>query len=70
MYSQIIVGIWIYSDNNKKDLKVCYQKPGNVHFGLVHRLDRPIGGAMVFEKTSNAASRLSDMIRRYVIEVL
>lgn len=52
----------------KKDLKVRYQKPGNVYLGLVHRLDRPVGGAMVFAKTSKAASRLSDMIRRYTIE--
>lgn len=36
-----------------------YQKPGNVYMGLVHRLDRPVGGVMVFAKTSKAASRLS-----------
>ncbi len=52
----------------KNDLKTRYQKPGNVYLGLVHRLDRPVGGAMVFAKTSKAASRLSDMIRRHVIE--
>lgn len=43
----------------KKDLKIRYQKPGNVYLGLVHRLDRPVGGAMVFAKTSKAASRLA-----------
>lgn len=48
----------------KKDLKIRYQKPGNVYLGLVHRLDRPVGGVMVFAKTSKAASRLSDVIRR------
>lgn len=48
----------------KKDLKVRYQKPGNVFLGLVHRLDRPVGGVMVFAKTSKAASRLSDCIRK------
>lgn len=48
----------------KKDLKVRYQKPGNVYLGLVHRLDRPVGGVMVFAKTSKAASRLSDTIRK------
>ena len=48
----------------KEDLKVRYNKPGNVYLGLVHRLDRPVGGAMVFAKTSKAASRLSDQIRR------
>src|SRR5690625_111055 len=52
----------------KKDLKVRYQKPGNVYLALVHRLDRPVGGAIVFAKTSKAASRLSDMIRRRVID--
>ncbi|CEG29432.1 RluA family pseudouridine synthase [Bacillus sp. B-jedd] len=52
----------------KDDLKRRYQKPGNVYLGLVHRLDRPVGGVMVFAKTSKAASRLSDMIRRHVIE--
>ena len=36
-----------------------YQKPGNVYLGLVHRLDRPVGGVMVFARTSKAASRLS-----------
>ncbi|MEH7382045.1 RNA pseudouridine synthase [Bacillus sp. JJ1533] len=52
----------------KDNIKVRYQKPGNVYLGLVHRLDRPVGGAMVFAKTSKAASRLSDMVRRHVIE--
>ncbi len=45
-------------------IKEKYQKPGNVWLGLVHRLDRPVGGAMVFARTSKAASRLSDSIRR------
>ena len=48
----------------KKDLKIRYDKPGNVYLGLVHRLDRPVGGVMVFAKTSKAASRLSDSIRK------
>ncbi|QHS22454.1 RluA family pseudouridine synthase [Virgibacillus sp. MSP4-1] len=52
----------------KEDIKIRYQKPGNVYLGLVHRLDRPVGGVMVFAKTSKAASRLSDMIRRKVLE--
>ncbi|NLY78456.1 MAG: RNA pseudouridine synthase [Lysinibacillus sp.] len=52
----------------KNDIKVRYQKPGNVYLGLVHRLDRPVGGAIVFAKTSKAASRLSDMIRKNTIE--
>src|SRR5699024_3387690 len=48
----------------KQDIKVRYKKPGNVYLGMVHRLDRPVGGAMVFAKTSKAASRLSDVIRK------
>lgn len=47
----------------KEDIKLRYNKPGNVYLGLVHRLDRPVGGIMVFAKTSKAASRLSDQIR-------
>jgi 23S rRNA pseudouridine1911/1915/1917 synthase len=47
----------------KDDLKERYAKPGNVYLGLVQRLDRPVGGVMVFAKTSKAASRLSDAIR-------
>ncbi len=49
----------------KKYLKEKYQKPGNVYLGLVHRLDRPVGGIMVFAKTSKAASRLSKMIQNH-----
>ena len=45
-------------------IRVKYQKPGNVYLGLVHRLDRPVGGAMIFARTSKAASRLSDAIRK------
>ena len=47
----------------KKYIKEKYNKPGNVYVGLVHRLDRPTGGIMVFAKTSKAASRLSEQIR-------
>lgn len=47
----------------KQDLKERHNKPGNVFLGLVHRLDRPVGGAMVFAKTSKAASRLSEAVR-------
>ena len=48
----------------KNYLKEKYNKPGNVYLGLVHRLDRPVSGIMVFAKTSKAASRLSDLIRK------
>ena len=48
----------------KEYIKNKYKKPGNVYVGLVHRLDRPVGGLMVFAKTSKAASRLSEQIRQ------
>lgn len=44
-------------------IKEKYNKPGNVYLGLIHRLDRPVSGVMVFARTSKAASRLSDMVR-------
>ena len=40
-----------------------YRKPGNVFCGLVHRLDRPVGGLVIFAKTSKALSRLNEMLR-------
>ena len=48
-------------------LKEKYDKKGNVYLGLVHRLDRPVGGIIVFAKTSKAASRLSNQIREHKI---
>ncbi|MDE5897326.1 MAG: RluA family pseudouridine synthase [Clostridia bacterium] len=50
-------------DYLKDYLREKYQKPGNVYLGLVHRLDRPTGGLMVFAKTSKAAGRLSEQMR-------
>ncbi|MBR2246603.1 MAG: RluA family pseudouridine synthase [Bacilli bacterium] len=47
----------------KAYIKEKYNKPGNVYLGLVHRLDRPVGGLMVFAKTSKAAKRLSEQIK-------
>lgn len=47
----------------KEYIKEKYNKPGSVYLGLVHRLDRPTGGIMVFAKTSKCASRLSEQIR-------
>ena len=52
----------------KKYIKDKYHKPGNVYLGLVHRLDRPVGGVMVFAKTSKAASRLSDQVRTHTFK--
>ena len=48
----------------KQYIKNKYQKPGNVYLALVHRLDRPVGGIMIFAKTSKAASRLSEQVRK------
>jgi len=52
----------------KKRRKVLEQKPGEAFLGLVHRLDRNVGGVMVFAKTSKAASRLSEQIRNQSME--
>ena len=47
----------------KAYIKEKYHKPGDVYLGLVHRLDRPVGGVLVFARTSKAASRLTDQFR-------
>ena len=47
----------------KDYIKEKYNKPGVVYLGLVHRLDRPTGGVMVFARTSKAAARLSEQVR-------
>lgn len=52
----------------KDYLRQKYNKQGNVYLGLVQRLDRPVGGVMVFAKTSKAASRLSEQIRKCEIK--
>ena len=52
----------------KAYIKDTYQKPGEVYLGLVHRLDRPVSGVMVFARTSKAASRLSEQIRTRRVE--
>lgn len=60
----------------KNYLKEKYQKPGNVYLGLVHRLDRPVSGVMVFAKTSKCASRLGkqlnskEFVKKYYAVVL
>lgn len=48
----------------KAYIKEKYDKPGNVFLGLVHRLDRPTAGVMVFARTSKAAARLSEAIKK------
>ena len=52
----------------KKYIKDKYDKTGNVYLGLVHRLDRPVGGMMVFAKTSKAASRLSKQVQEHTFK--
>ena len=52
----------------KSSIKLRYDKPGNVFLGLVHRLDQPVAGVMVFARTSKAASRLSAQIREHRVD--
>jgi len=49
------------SETVKEYIKVKYHKPGNVFLGVVHRLDRPVSGLVVFAKTSKALARLNEM---------
>ena len=51
------------SETVKDYIKQKYQKPGAVFLGVVHRLDRPVSGLVVFARTSKALSRLNDMFR-------
>jgi len=54
----------------KEYIKKKYQKPGNVYLGLVHRLDRPVSGVVIFTRTSKAAARLNEQIRnRKIIKI-
>ncbi len=46
-------------------LREKYDKPGNVFVGVVHRLDRPVSGVLLFARTSKAASRLSEQFRKH-----
>ena len=50
-------------DQIKEYVKETYNKPGEAYIGLVHRMDRPVGGLLVFARTSKAAARLSDQVR-------
>jgi 23S rRNA pseudouridine1911/1915/1917 synthase len=47
----------------KSYIKVKYQKPGEVFLGLVHRLDRPVSGAVIFARTSKALSRMNELMK-------
>lgn len=52
----------------KDYIKVKYKKLGNVYLGLVHRLDRPVGGVMVFARSSKAASRLTKSFQEHLVD--
>lgn len=52
------------SETIKAYLKEKYQKPGNVFCGVVHRIDRPVAGLVVFAKTSKALARLNEMLKK------
>jgi len=51
------------SNQVKIYLKTKYNKPGNVFLGVVHRLDRPVSGALLFARTSKALTRLNEIIK-------
>lgn len=55
-------------DETKEYLKEKYNKPGNVFLGLLHRLDRPVSGIILFSKTSKGASRLSEQFRNHQVK--
>lgn len=52
----------------RQDIKIRHNKPGEVFLGLVHRLDQPVGGLMVFARTSKAAARLSAQVREHRLD--
>lgn len=56
------------ADEAKGYLKEKYQKPGDVYLGLVHRLDRPVGGLVALARTGKAANRLSDQLRTHAMQ--
>lgn len=55
-------------DEVKTYIKEKYSKPGNIFLGLLHRLDRPVQGIVLFAKTSKGASRLSEQFRDHTIQ--
>jgi len=56
------------SDKVKKYIKEKYDKPGNVFLGVVHRLDRPVGGVVIFARTSKALARMNELLKKRKIE--
>ena len=56
------------ADNVKTYIKKKYKKPGEVFLGIIHRLDRPVGGVIVFARTSKALSRMNELFREKKIK--
>jgi 23S rRNA pseudouridine1911/1915/1917 synthase len=56
------------SEKVKEYLKKKYEKPGNVFVGVIHRLDRPVSGAVIFAKTSKALERMNEMFRQHDVQ--
>ena len=52
----------------KRYLKEKYKKPGNVFLGVVHRLDRPVSGVILFARNSKSAARLAEQFRQATVE--
>ncbi|OGZ63097.1 MAG: hypothetical protein A2639_01800 [Candidatus Staskawiczbacteria bacterium RIFCSPHIGHO2_01_FULL_34_27] len=65
---QVSQGDFSILEETKQYLKEKYKKPGNVFLGLLHRLDRPVSGIILFAKTSKGASRLSEQFRNQEVE--
>lgn len=55
-------------DHVKQYIKVKYDKPGNVFLGLVHRIDRPVSGAVIFAKTSKTLIRMNELIKNRMLQ--
>lgn len=56
------------SEQLKRYLKNKYNKPGNVFLGVVHRLDRPVSGVVVFTKTSKALTRMNELLKQRTLK--
>lgn len=56
------------SEHIKEYIKEKYNKPGNVFLGVIHRLDRPVSGVVLFARTSKALTRLNEMFRDHTIK--
>ncbi len=54
----------------KEYIKIKYEKPGNVYLGIIHRIDRPTSGIVMFAKTSKALSRMNSMFKNQEVEKL